>query len=338
MKKADYFRKNEGQGVECLLCPHHCKLLPEKSGICGARRNVGGELQSLNYGVMSGLAMDPIEKKPLYHYYPGSSILSVGTVGCNLHCPFCQNYPLSRYFDGTEKTPEEYCRPEDLLGTLKKELEKNGTADFGGIAYTYSEPLVWYEFVLETSALMKENGFRNVLVTNGFIEPEPLKKLLPYIDAANIDLKAFSEENYRKLGGRLKPVLETIETCMKRDVHVELTTLVVTGFNDNIFELEKAVKWIAGIDSAIPYHVSRYFPQYKYNKPATDPQMINQVKEMAKSHLKYVYAGNMNGESDTKCPQCRSVLVERTGYKVKVTGIENSACSYCGRKADFILP
>ncbi len=335
MKTACCFDKKEEKKVKCSLCPHNCLISDGKAGICGARKNSDGELYSENYGIVSGFSYDPIEKKPLYHYYPSSEILSIGTVGCNLHCPFCQNYHISRYFDNPSLALTEQAKPSDIVAAVEKKSGPPGIKVFKGVAYTYSEPLVWYEFVMETSSLIKEKGYKNVLVTNGFINREPLKELLPLTDAANIDLKAFTEENYRKLGGKLAPVLDSITAFKEAGVHIELTTLVVTGLNDNMGELEKLVKWIAGVDRSIPYHLSRYFPQYKYNERPTDTGFIESVRDMAASRLDYVYTGNMEGNSDTLCPECGHLLVSRKGYKVSVTGIENGKCSSCGRKADF---
>jgi len=336
MKEAEYFTKKENNVVQCILCPHLCVIKEDNSGICGARRNKGGILYSVNYGVISGMSFDPIEKKPLYHYYPSSQILSIGTVGCNMRCPFCQNYHISRFFDSNIEIEKKTVTPKYILDCLQSK-NNHPSGYFGGVAYTYSEPMVWYEFVKETSILLKEHGFKNVLVTNGYINKKPLMELLPFIDAANIDLKAFTEEHYKKLGGSLKPVLDTITAFKEKQIHVELTTLVVTAFNDNMEELENLVKWIASLDKNIPYHISRYFPQYLYNERETDPIFLNQVKKMADHYLNYVYLGNISGESDTYCPQCKSILVEREGYYTRITGIKDGKCIYCGRKADFVI-
>ena len=332
MIEAQYFIKKGNNVVKCELCPNNCLINDGKSGVCGARKNINGILYSLNYGVISGYALDPIEKKPLYHYFPGSKILSIGTLGCNLHCPFCQNYHISRYYDDINEPVSNYIKPNDLVNELK--LKKGS---FNGIAYTYSEPMVWYEFVLECSKLLKENGFKNVLVTNGYISDEPLNILLKYIDAANIDLKAFKEENYRKLGGKLQPVLNNIIKFKEAGVHIELTTLVVTGFNDDINELEELVKWISKLDPFIPFHISRYFPHYKYNKRETDLNFLRIVKEMAEKYLKYVYVGNTLDENNTYCPECGNILIERINYYVTIKGIKDRKCSKCGRKVDIIM-
>ncbi len=336
MKEAGYYSRIEENKVECHLCPHNCIIKSGNSGICGARKNFDGILNSLNYGVISSMSLDPIEKKPLYHFYPGSQILSIGTVGCNLHCLFCQNYNISRYFDESDLIPMENYKPSDILDELKKRNRNSPGTFFSGVAYTYSEPLVWIEFVYETSRLLKENGYQNVLVTNGYVNPEPLKDLLPYISAANIDLKAFTEENYKKLGGKLKPVLDTITAFKNAGVHIELTTLVVTKFNDNPDELESLVKWIAGLDKKIPLHLSRYFPQYKYKEPPTDSKLLENIRKMAESYLSYVYLGNTGSDSDTLCPTCRSTLVERQGYHTRIKGIMDKKCRECGNKTDII--
>jgi pyruvate formate lyase activating enzyme len=277
--------------------------------------------------------MDPIEKKPLYHYHPGEQIFSIGTVGCNLDCQFCQNYHISRYFDNHNALqPERYSAP-DLA---------DAAVDSGSfaIAYTYSEPVVWFEFVEDLSRLARDRGLRNVWVTNGFIESAPLKEAVPFIDAMNIDLKAFTDKSYRDLRGKLDLVLKTIETCFKSGVHIEITTLVVPGVSDDPTQLEGIARWIASIDKRIPYHLSRYFPRYHFSKEATDLHVLNQAKAAAKSHLDYVYLGNTMDESDTLCPACGNTLIERRGYSVGFKGVVvkdgKPVCSHCGRPADVV--
>jgi pyruvate formate lyase activating enzyme len=238
---ARYYESEQNGTVRCFLCPHKCRIAPAKSGLCGTRANREGTLYSVNYGVVSGISMDPIEKKPLYHYHPGEQIFSIGTVGCNLDCQFCQNYHISRYFDNHNALqPERYSAP-DLA---------DAAVDSGSfaIAYTYSEPVVWFEFVEDLSRLARDRGLRNVWVTNGFIESAPLKEAVPFIDAMNIDLKAFTDKSYRDLRGKLDLVLKTIETCFKSGVHIEITTLVVPGVSDDPTQLEGIARWIASID------------------------------------------------------------------------------------------
>ncbi len=337
MKEALFYKTNSKNEVICELCPHHCKINVQKSGFCGARKNIDGKLYTLNYGVVEGLALDPIEKKPLYHYYPGSIIFSVGTLGCNLKCPFCQNSHLSRFFDEYQIDLKPNLSPEELFLYFLKSQKEYYKGIFSGIAYTYSEPIVWYEFVKECSEIFKKNNYKNILVTNGYIEKEPLENILPLIDAVNVDLKAFSEENYKKLGGGLKEVLNFIETLYKNNIHVEITTLVVTDFNDNIKELTNLVKWISSIDKKIPFHLSRYFPAYKYSKPPTKITFLNEAEEVAKNYLYYVYKGNVLESSDTFCPECHNLLIHRLGYDIQIVGITDRKCSKCSRKVDIIL-
>ncbi len=338
MKEALFYNKISNNTVECVLCPHKCKIQNRKSGICGARKNLDGILYTLNYSVVEGLSLDPIEKKPLYHYYPGKVILSAGTLGCNLKCPFCQNSHLSRFFDEYNDEIKPNLFPEELFLYFLKN-QKNYEFDiFPGIAYTYSEPLVWYEFVFETAEIFKKNGYKNILITNGYIEKEPLMKLIPLIDAANVDLKAFTEDNYKKLTGNLKPVMNFIETLYKNNIHIEITTLIVTDFNDTLEEISSIAKWIGSIDKKIPFHLSRYFPSYRYNKKATDIKILDEAEKISKEHLYYVYKGNVIGGQNTYCPECGNLLIERNGYDINFKGItKDNKCSKCNRKNDIIL-
>lgn len=283
LKEAMFFERKDDK-IQCLLCPHQCVIGPGKYGICSVRTNQEGALKTINYGEITSLALDPIEKKPLYHFHPGKNILSVGTYGCNFTCAFCQNYSIAQF-----KSKSVYMSSEELI-----DRALNAPNNIG-LAFTYNEPTIWYEFVYDTAKLIKEKHpeLKTVMVTNGFINPEPLQKILPYIDAMNIDLKAFSEDYYRKVcGGSLKPVLRTIETAGK-SCHVEVTTLVVTGLNDSKEEIEKISRFLAGIDKNIPLHLSRYFPTYKMDLPATDIEVMRAGMEVAKKHLNYVHLGNV---------------------------------------------
>ena len=265
---------------------HHCRLNPGQWGICRARKNEGGEIVCKNYGQISSLALDPIEKKPLSRFYPGSKILSVGSFGCNLRCPFCQNYEIS--MTKPEVSEDTYLSPQELVDIAVKCREKGNI----GVAFTYNEPLVGWEYVLDTAKLVKEAGMKNVLVTNGTASPEVLEKLLPYMDAMNIDLKGFREEYYRKLGGSLFVVKEFIVRAAE-ECHVELTTLIVGGENDSVREMEEEVRWIASIDEEIPLHVSRFFPRYHMEAgTATSVKKVYQLADVAGKMLKYVYTGN----------------------------------------------
>ena len=327
-KEAQYYKKKSDDKVECLLCPHNCIIPKEKSGICGARANIDGRLISLIYGELTAVSMDPIEKKPLYHFYPGSDILSIGTKGCNFKCLFCQNWHISQ----DTNARSEYYEPDDIV---KASLESNSM----GIAYTYSEPFIWYEYVMDCSKLAKQNNLKNVFVTNGFINPDPLQDILNYADAMNIDLKTFRDETYKKVSkGKLNSVLDTIKTAHSR-CHIELTTLIVTGINDDIKEMGDIIDFIQSIDSNIPWHISRYHPSYKYNAPATDIDFILRVYEEARTKLNFVYCGNISssyGGSDTVCPKCNTTIISRSGYNTKIKSLDNGKCGKCGTTLKII--
>lgn len=271
---------------ECQVCMHHCKLKPGQWGLCRARKNAEGEIVCESYGQVSSLALDPIRKKPLNRFYPGSNILSVGSFGCNLRCPFCQNYEISMV--KPEALEDNYLSPQELADIALQCREKGNI----GVAFTYNEPLVGWEYVLDTAKLVRGRGMKNVLVTNGTASPEILKKLLPYIDAMNIDLKGFSEQYYIKLGGSLSAVKEFIVQAAAGS-HVELTTLVVPGENDSITEMEEEARWIASVDKEIPLHVSRFFPRYRMqDRRATEVERVHALAATAGKYLKYVYTGN----------------------------------------------
>lgn len=272
--------------VECEICPHHCKIEEGHLGLCKGRINQDGEIISENYGKLTALALDPIEKKPLYHFYPGSKILSVGSYGCNLNCPFCQNCDISMV--GKMEIDSVKLSCEELVEKAMS-LKDNGNI---GIAYTYNEPLIGYEFVRDCAMLTKEKGLKNVVVTNGYICEEPLRKLLPYIDAFNIDLKGFTEEFYHKLRGDLATVKRTIEVSSE-ECHIEVTTLIIPGENDSEEEMDRLSGWLAGINPEIPLHISRFFPRWKMkDKEATPVEKVYRLAELARKNLKYVHEGN----------------------------------------------
>ncbi len=283
MKEALYYDKTRDNGVHCRLCPQSCKIKEGGKGFCGVRVNQGGCLYTLNYGRAASLALDPIEKKPLYHFHPGEMILSAGTVGCNLSCLFCQNWSISKEV----QTPTEPVTVEDLIVQARR-------LDSFGIAYTYNEPFVWFEFVLETAEAARQAGLKNVLVTNGFVNPEPLAELLPYIDAANIDIKSIRDEFYVKVcSGRVAPVLETIKAMAGR-CHIELTNLLIPTLNDSPEDILDLVDWIAAnIGPNIPIHFSRYFPCYKMTVPPTPLKTLFEAQAIAEKKLKHVHLGNI---------------------------------------------
>ncbi|HMM05572.1 MAG TPA: AmmeMemoRadiSam system radical SAM enzyme [Clostridiales bacterium] len=271
----------------CSLCPHHCAIDREERGFCRGRKNVDDVIICENYGKLTALALDPIEKKPLRRFFPGSFILSVGSYGCNMRCPFCQNYEIA--MEGTTDAAV-YFSPAELV---TKALELTETAPGNlGVAFTYNEPLISYEYVMDTAKQLKKAGLKTVLVTNGMICEEPLKALLPYIDAMNIDLKGYTEAYYRWLKGDLKTVKNTIETSVIH-CHVEVTTLIVPGKNDSEAEMAAEAAWLSSLDGEIPLHISRFFPRYQVKTGApTSVDTIDQLCKIAKKHLKYVYAGN----------------------------------------------
>jgi pyruvate formate lyase activating enzyme len=285
MKLAMYFQKIEDSKVHCYLCPHNCIIKSGALGACRARKNIDGELYSLNFGKIAAAALDPIEKKPLNRFKPGSMILSVGTFGCNMKCSFCQNWSIAHNHPDTEDiTPE-------LLVKKAEELRRNGNV---GIAYTYNEPSIWYEFVYDTAKLAKDRELINVLVTNGFIERQPFEDILPYIDAMNIDVKAFTPSFYNEIcRATLANVKETVEIAVGR-CHVEVTTLVIPELNDAIEEIDELSRWLASISPEIPLHLSRYFPNYNMSdRPPTPIETLKGAKDKAKEYLKYVYLGNV---------------------------------------------
>ena len=322
-KMATFFEEKDG-GVICNLCPHKCFLKNGQTGICGVRFNENGILFTKNYGDISSISMDPIEKKPLYHFSPGTEILSVGTWGCNLKCKFCQNWEISQ-----EKPAIKVVTPDQLVQIALSRGSK-------GIAYTYSEPIVWYEFVLDTSRIAHKKGLYNVLVTNGYIEIEPLKLLLQNIDAMNIDLKGFNSEFYKKeCLGDYESVLKVIKFAYDYGVHVEVTTLVIPGKNDNEEELVREFETLSKISKDIPLHLTRYFPAYKFDIPPTPVDELKKLYLLAKEFLNFVYIGNIfeSEYESTICPECNTPLIIREGYDVKILNLtKEGKCKICGRE------
>ncbi|MGM0502728.1 MAG: AmmeMemoRadiSam system radical SAM enzyme [Bacillota bacterium] len=282
MQEADFYEQYEDK-VRCLLCPHYCELESGQTGLCQVRKAEDNKLWATSYAQVSSIAEDPIEKKPLYQFHPKSSILSLGSIGCNLSCQFCQNYQIAQELN----VPTRELKPQEAIDLAKEK-------DSFGIAYTYSEPLVWYEYVLETAKLAQQEGLKNVLVTNGMINSAPLKELLPYIDAVNLDIKAFTTEFYEQIcSGDLETAKQSAELIYESGTHLELTTLIIPGLNDAPAEIKNLVDWIASLSSDIPLHLSRYFPRYKLDKPATPRETLEQTKDIAEEKLSNVYLGNI---------------------------------------------
>ncbi len=277
--------KDGDNEVRCLLCPHVCEIPRNGVGLCRVRKNVEGRLYTLNYGEVTAAALDPIEKKPLKNYMPGKYVFSLGTFGCNLACGFCQNWTIAH----GEAPHSSFLAPEEAV-VLAQELLPRGNI---GIAFTYSEPLMWYEYVLDTAREAKKVGLKNILVTNGYINPKPLKELLPYIDAVNLDIKAYTEGFYNDVcKGKLSPVL-TSAKLFAESCHLEVTTLIIPGLNDSPEEIRSLARWLADMNPNIPLHLSRYFPNYKFDLPPTPRQTIEKAGIIAREYLHHVYLGNI---------------------------------------------
>jgi len=313
--------------VRCLLCPHACVLKNGQTGFCRTRINKEGKLYTISYGNLCSLCIDPIEKKPLFHFFPGTKILSLAVNGCNFRCLNCQNWELSQ--TSPEKSGNHVFLPVEVVRhTLRCELKN--------IAFTYTEPTVFYEYVFDTIKLAHEQGLKTVLVSNGYINNQPLLEICPFLDAANIDLKGFDEKVYHQLaGGRLQPVLETLKTLKEQGIWLEITNLLVPGFSDNPEIIRSMCNWLVenGFNET-PLHFSRFFPAYKLNDtPPTSVKSLIQAREIATTAgIKYVYIGNipsLNAEN-TFCPNCKTLLVERRGYEIYQNRIINGQCLSCG--------
>jgi len=326
---AAYWQATTDGNVQCLLCPIGCKLQDGQDGLCGTRGNVDGAMVAKQYGRLVSAAVDPIEKKPLYHFFPARSIFSVAALGCNLHCQFCQNWNISQSTQG----PTSDTTPEQIVADAQR-------VESVGIAYTYSEPLVWYEFVRDSARLARAAGLKNVIVSNGFLNPEPLAELLPLIDAANIDLKSMDDEFYKKVcKARLQPVLTNIRAIHAQGVHLEVTNLVIPGQNDSDEQIAELADFVAGVAPDIPLHLSAYCPSYKFTAPPTPPQTLLRARRVAMRRLRYVYLGNVmvEGGADTICPSCQAVAIQRTGYRTVNRVSATGGCPECGTIIPVIL-
>ena len=330
MKEAMFWESTEGDKVQCGLCYHRCIIANGKTGVCGVRENKGGVLFSLVYGKAVSHAVDPIEKKPLYHFLPGSESFSIATVGCNFRCLHCQNYNISHPPDTHFFSPGNETPPAQIVKLAKRQKCQS-------ISYTYTEPTVFFEFAHDTAKLATSEGIKNVFVTNGYISPEPLKEINPYLHAANIDLKFFREETYSKIcGSRLAPVLDTIKLYHSLGIWIELTTLVIPGYNDSDEELGDIASFIAGIDKQIPWHVTRFHPTHKMlDRPATPVATLERARKIGlEAGLQHVYVGNVISSEDlgTYCPSCGTLVIERAGFGALLKNCEDGACTKCGSK------
>lgn len=328
-----YEKLGDGR-VRCGICPHRCIILPEKFGVCRTRYNDNGCLYSLAYGEITSIALDPVEKKPLYHFFPGEETLSISTFGCSFRCPWCQNYSISQA--GVGDVPTTSFRPEQVIERAKREGSRI-------ISYTYNEPLIWFEFVLDTSKLAKEENMYNVLVTNGYLMPEALAALLPYVDAANVDVKSINPDFYTKYcGAKLEPVLEVSKRMVDNGVHVEITYLIIPGLNDDRRDIEKLCDWhLRYMGRETPLHFSRFFPMYKMSHVIpTSIKAVEKAVQLAKEKgIPYVYGGNIPGSKtdNTRCPKCGSLVVERLGYSITRWNLDpEMRCSHCGEKIAIV--
>lgn len=325
--EASYYERLNGT-VHCFLCPHNCRIAEGKTGICKVRRNNKGQLVAETWGKISALHTDPIEKKPLYHFFPGSSILSIGSVGCNMKCKCCQNWQISQFSEQEISISREYT-PEEIAGIAVSDKSNIG------IAFTYNEPGIWFEYIRAIARINKGNGLKNVMVSNGYLSEKPLEELLNYIDAFNIDLKGFSEQFYRNFtGATLAPVLQTLRKIRLSGKHLEITCLIIPGQNDKVQEFSNMIDWIAdelGADSI--FHLSRYHPAYKYNLEATSEADMGKLLNIASQKLFHVYAGNirLKGYQDTRCPNCHNIVIKRAGYYTDIIAVTGEgSCRHCG--------
>lgn len=326
-KEALLYEKLDNQQVSCFLCAHHCKIADQKFGFCGVRQNLGGTLFTHTYGKVIAANIDPIEKKPLYHFLPGSLSYSIATVGCNFRCEFCQNWEISQTCFQNGNCPGTELTPEEVVNVASKNKCKS-------ISYTYTEPTIFFEYALETAKKAKEKGLKNIFVSNGYMTLECLEMIKPFLDAANIDLKFFKESSYKKIcSGSLQPVLDSIKLMKKMGIWVEITTLVIPDKNDSEEELTSIAEFIASVDKKMPWHVSRFHPNYKLSHHQATPEAtLEKARAIgAKAGLKFVYAGNVSGwGNDTNCPKCNQLLIKREVFNVLENNLERGKCKNCG--------
>ena len=335
MQEARLYEKLADQLVRCQLCAHRCRIQPGQRGTCGVRENRGGVLYSLVYGLLISQAVDPVEKKPLFHFHPGSGAFSIATVGCNFRCTFCQNADISQL-------------PHDGRRILGRETAAAAIVDAAhrchchSIAYTYTEPTVFFEYAYDVSVLARQAGLANVFVTNGYMTPEMLKAYHPYLDAANVDLKAFRDDFYqRTCRARLQPVLDSLKLMKEQGIWLEVTTLVIPGHNDDPSELRDIADFIVEeLGPQTPWHVSRFYPTYKLTSaPPTPAPTLQRAHDIGRqAGLHYVYIGNLPGlhGEDTLCPSCGQVVIGRLGYRITERHLRSGNCTFCGATIDGV--
>jgi len=334
MKEAILYTKREDGKAACVLCSHRCVIADGKRGVCGVRVNHDGTLYTLAYGKVIAQHLDPIEKKPLFHFLPGTFSYSVATIGCNFRCGFCQNWEISQFRTNGEDFPGKSLSPE----TAVQEATKAGCVS---ISYTYTEPTIFFEYAYDIAILAHEKGIKNVFVTNGYQTPETIEKMTGVIDAANVDLKSFSDEFYRKVcSARLQPILDAIQLMCQAGIHVEVTTLVVPDENDSEDELREIARFLFDVSPDLPWHLSRFYPNYQQLRtPPTPGETIRKAVAIGREQgLRYVFAGNLPGEGDedTVCPHCGEVVIARTGYSIHTLRLKGSRCGNCGAALPII--
>ena len=327
MKEAMLYRRLDESRVHCFLCSQHCRIEPDKLGKCGVRQNRDGKLWSLVYGKLVAQHVDPVEKKPLFHFYPGTTSYSIATAGCNFTCRFCQNADISQ-------SPGVYGKiygQSVSAATIAESAQKQGCAT---VSYTYTEPTIFMEYALDVAALALERGLANIFVTNGYMSREALDAAAPLLGAANVDLKAFNDRFYEKqCGARLKPVLATLEGMKSKGIWLEVTTLIIPGLNDSEAELKDLARFLAALGPETPWHVSRFFPAYRLDDRRPTPvETISRARQIGlEAGLRYVYTGNAPGDAgeNTYCHSCGTVLIKRMGYSVRKENLENGTCVKC---------
>ncbi len=330
MKEAMLYRKLDGGAVECFLCAQHCRIKPGKRGKCGVRENERGTLYSLVYQKVIAQNVDPIEKKPLFHFFPGTKSFSIATAGCNFRCRFCQNSDISQ-------SPREYHTIYGQDIPPAQIVERAIRSRCASVSYTYTEPTIFMEYALDVARLARDAGIKNVFVTNGFMTAETLEAIAPCLDAANVDLKAFNDDFYRaECGARLDPVLETIQRMKALGIWVEVTTLVIPGLNDSDDELRELARFLVSSGPDIPWHVSRFHPDYQLTSiPPTPVDTLQKARRIGiEEGLRYVYTGNIPGDDgeSTFCPQCGSMLINRFGFSIVQMNLKEGACTVCGTR------
>ncbi len=334
MREAMLYEKLEEGKIRCNLCSHRCVIAPFKRGTCGVRENRGGTLYSLVYGKSIAAHIDPIEKKPLFHFYPGSSAFSIATVGCNFRCLHCQNADISQAPRELGQITGEELSPKEIVALAKHHNCRS-------ISYTYTEPTVFFEYAYETAKLAHQEGIRNNFVTNGYMTEEALRTIQPYLDAANVDLKAFTEEHYRRVcGARLNPVLDTLRLMKRLGIWVEVTTLVIPTLNDSEKELQQIAEFVLSLGAETPWHVTAFYPTYKMTDllptPASSLHRARRIGQQV--GLKYIYSGNIPGDEgeNTYCYNCGKLLIGRYGYRILENHIQDSKCAYCSADIDGV--